>query len=801
MADTNGASKTGAKAGTANTKKPIVVRKQEASRGFVGYILSTVARIFTWYSIYVLLFRCPSTLEACDASSPRICKPYFQIKQAVAPHALRHYETYAAPYVEVAKPYYDIVDRTVLSPTWKYAVKYGAPQVQQAQAFGQAQWASNIQPQLTKAQDAAVKQYNQVLGPHVDKVTTAVAPYYEIGRNSALQTHHELILPAYEFLSPYALRGYSAAAAFTTGTVVPAAVWTYGQASDFVDSTVLPKLRVLYVDTVEPQLEKIGLNLGRYSDKTQSSSQRTVHNTAPSSFAKPSQPSTSTTSIKPTTSSVAPASSEVPETTTIATAEAASSVASAAPVAPGITEAPKLKRPEPIVQDQADPKEDEVRRNARETVAEDLHAWQEKYTKAADEGAAEIEKSVEEISKRMIRRNVRTTGKALVDDLQKSVVSSLVQLRRDVLNIVGAVVQKSATAEEANEQILVVVRRAGVDIKEKAQAVRSWREEYARELQDTVSRAAENHFQILGSIRDLALQRIGMKWAWMEGVTYKDWAKYHQLKSRFEEWENDLEQLIVTHPGLEAATNAAQAVEDEAMGLAQSAAKELARLKQVAELKIAELDDSEEFDLDTIKANVAAAKAAAIAAAEAEARAAKEAEEAAAAAAEVEAQATLKAQEEAEATEATEETEAEAEAAPIKVTEDETIEAVLADEAAEAEIDTAAVDADKEAADAATVAPDEVPIVLGEAAGTIVEDVPAAELTETEATEAPESTETVHLPVDEVVDAEEVPLAVASSLDAEATIVEEAEKVEAAEAAEETQGAEVKAEETTEGER
>ncbi len=41
----------------------------------------------------------------------------------------------------------------------------------------------------------------------------------------------------------------------------------------------------------------------------------------------------------------------------------------------------------------------------------------------------------------------------------------------------------------------------------------------------------------------------------MDGVTYKDWAKYHLLKDRFDEWQEDLKQLIVTHPSLEAAQN------------------------------------------------------------------------------------------------------------------------------------------------------------------------------------------------------------------------------------------------------
>ena len=36
--------------------------------------------------------------------------------------------------------------------------------------------------------------------------------------------------------------------------------------------------------------------------------------------------------------------------------------------------------------------------------------------------------------------------------------------------------------------------------------------------------------EVLDGIRDLGLQEIGMRWAWMEGVTYKHWAKYHDLK-------------------------------------------------------------------------------------------------------------------------------------------------------------------------------------------------------------------------------------------------------------------------------
>lgn len=254
--------------------------------------------------------------------------------------------------------------------------------------------------------------------------------------------------------------------------------------------------------------------------------------------------------------------------------------------------------------------EDEVRRVARETVAADLKDWQERYTKAADEGAAEIEDRVDEISKRMIRRNARITGKALLEQLQSTVVSELVTLRRDIQNIVGAVSKGNAKQDEAQEQITSVVRRAGMAIKEKAQEVRDWRENYEAELHGAINTAADNHFKILDSIRDLAIQKIGMKWAWMDGITYRDWQKYHLLKSRFDEWHGDLEQLIVTHPSLQAAQLEGANVEEEAMNVAQSAAKELARLKQVANWKLAAADATDEFDGDLMKQAADAAESA-----------------------------------------------------------------------------------------------------------------------------------------------------------------------------------------------
>ncbi|KAK4225158.1 hypothetical protein QBC38DRAFT_269871 [Podospora fimiseda] len=593
---------------TAGQRKGTV--KKPARAGIFYRILSLIARLLTWYSIITILFRCPATLDACDEISPSICKQYFQLKQTVTPHLEPYYDAYAAPYVDVIRPHYDTATRTV-SPVWQYAKTYSAPRVQQAQAYGKEQWDKNIHPQLSKYQTLLRAKYDDTLSPHLAQVSTTVGPYYEIARTNTLQTYHELILPSYQFLEPYIQHGYEVTSTFTKERVVPSVVWAWDKTYIFLDGTIWPQIRVIYIENVEPQLVKIGKRLGRYS-----SGKKTIPKSMTDSAQSPSAKTTS--SFTRPAPSVAVSSSltasSIPASVTVAAS------AKKVPVDQGAKKAAGSNASSASATDSdTDEQEDEspARRETREIVAADLKDWQERYTKAADEGAAEIDERVQEIAKKMIRRNAKVTGRGLLEQLSEISVDRLTGLRGGIIELVGEVKQGIATPEQAQEEIIEGIRNAGLAVKNKAQEIRSWREQYEAEIQLLITKAAETHFAILENIRDLALQKIGMKWAWMDGVTYKDWAKYHLLKSRFDEWKGDLESLIVNHPNLVAAQVEGANIEEEAMKLAASTARELARLKQVGNWKIAAGDESEEFDSTLMQQAAEAAESAKIAAANA----------------------------------------------------------------------------------------------------------------------------------------------------------------------------------------
>lgn len=185
----------------------------------------------------------------------------------MSPHVEPYYDRYAAPYVDVAKPYYDAVNSRVLTPSRVYAVQYGAPWVKKGQDYAWSQWETNGQPQLARLQRVSQAQYDQSIAPHLTKVGDAIGPYYDIARTNSLQLYYEYVLPSYEFVRPYAAQGYDATSDFATGTALPASYWAWNKANHFLDTAVWPQLRVVYVENVEPQLVRIGERLGRYKNQ------------------------------------------------------------------------------------------------------------------------------------------------------------------------------------------------------------------------------------------------------------------------------------------------------------------------------------------------------------------------------------------------------------------------------------------------------------------------------------------------------------------------------------------------------
>lgn len=358
----------------------------------------------------------------------------------------------------------------------------------------------------------------------------------------------------------------------TTGIPYARSAW----ASTLVlfDRTVWPQLRVIYGENIEPQLVRIGERLGRYRDgrKLKAAVDEIDVSSDSASF------SSTVSSMSSSVASAVTSESTDPATTSTSEDSTSNSIA---------------------------PNEEDE--ETRQKIANDLKNWQEKFAKAADKGTEDLEQRVKEITDRQIDNQVKGLGEALVIQLEEAADSEIKKLKKIIVKLVKALPEEPTAKQysSAEEQLSTATKKAGANVKDKAQSMRQWKEKFDGETQSLVSAASESTLEVIDNIRDLGLQEIGMRWAWMEGVTYKDWSKYHSVKKTFDDWRKEVEVVATDHDGLRKASDAAADVESRGMAIAEDSAKELRRLKEVGIWKIQSADGSDDFSTKSIPPKVA----------------------------------------------------------------------------------------------------------------------------------------------------------------------------------------------------
>ena len=247
---------------------------------------------------------------------------------------------------------------------------------------------------------------------------------------------------------------------------------------------------------------------------------------------------------------------------------------------------------------------EEEAQHLRETLENDLATWQEKFASAADKGTEDLQERVKDITNHQIDSQVNGVGKALVIQLEETASSELASLKKSIIKIVSGLSDEpqSDELEKAEQRLAQVVRDAGGVVRAKGQALRTWKQNCYDETRRLVTAATDSTLEVIDNIRDLGLQEIGMRWAWMEGVTYKDWSRYHDLKKTFADWRVEVEGMSREHEGLTKMIIAAEEVESKGMTVAEATAKELTRMKEVGAWKIQVRDTSDDFSTRIIPA-------------------------------------------------------------------------------------------------------------------------------------------------------------------------------------------------------
>jgi hypothetical protein len=552
-------------------------RPRKPRRGIVGAFTSMIARLSTWYLIITFLFRCPNSLHQLNHDSPRVCKPYLQTRAYAAPYLDPYYETYVAPHIEKVKPYTTPITTFAQD---NYAT-YGAHRVEHAKKYAETQYEKSVRPQLENAQKQVKGQYDVYLGPHVKKATDAAAPYYNDLKTSSEEIYVHTLLPAYEQSKPYLQQGHAYGHHVLVDIVYPHVHTAKDATWAFVLRTVWPQLRVLYGDNVEPQLVRISERLGRYRD------QQKIESVVSAVDAETVLP---TESIKDTPTIASSSASIVPPSSTEGSGWGVLDEffgSESANTASGELEATSVKPSEPKL----------TGAELQEKLNQDLRDWQTKFATAADKGSEDLEVRVAEITKRQIDNAVHGHGKALVVKLEETADSTIAKLKSYIKKTVESLPEDATDAdlEAAYEECGTKTREFGLTVKERAQDIRVWKASYDQETDSLVQAAVRSTVEVLEKIHSLGLQEVGMRWAWTDGVTYKDWQNYHKLRNTLNEWQAEVETVGSRHEGLRLAHEESKKLEDKAMAIASDMVAELVRLKDVSKSKIWAGDASDDF--------------------------------------------------------------------------------------------------------------------------------------------------------------------------------------------------------------
>ena len=541
--------------------------RSRPQRTYLASLSSIAVRLFLWYTAITALFFCPQSVDDLTSESSKICRPYLQLKSQAAPYIRPYYDAYLGPHVQRVQPYYDNFHKNIYTPASTFAKEsydtHGAPRVAQAQEYSQEQWEKAIRPQLDVTRQKAVKQYETTLKPHVDKAWSAASPYYDNAKNSVEEIYETTFLPAYTWSRPYAETAYKHGNRFAVEVGIPFTQQAGQTIYAFLSRTVWPRLRILYGENVEPQLLRITERLGRYKD-----SKNLEAEIEEMDFT--SDASSATSILSTLSSSIATAATQSTETFST--------------VLPSSSTAPST---------QAELTEEQV----REKIESDLQRWQEKFSKAAKKGTDDLRERIQEISDKQKDVQARGVGSALIIELEETVANSIKTLKEAVQDIIVRIPEDETDSDvsKANQLLVDAIIAAGKPIKKKAEDIRKWKQKYNKETISLSEAASNSTMEVIDRIRDLGLQEIGQRWAWMDGVTYQDWSRYHSLSQTFDEWRTEISTMVGKHEGLSQALDEGADVEARAMGITEDAANELVGLKGIAVRKLRIKDSSDDF--------------------------------------------------------------------------------------------------------------------------------------------------------------------------------------------------------------
>ncbi|KAI5305661.1 hypothetical protein KEM56_003705, partial [Ascosphaera pollenicola] len=429
-------------------------------------------------------------------------------------------------------------------------------------------------PKVREVADTMRTKYVTVVEPSAQQMLEKSVPYQEAARSMQVKAkyHANYISTFYaekyaQYFEPHVTQALSKShelAVVVRDRAVPYSKQVVSAAISLWTETVRPRITGLYLQNIEPQLVRIGQKLATYREARARGANITDTRATTSD----------TVEGIPTSTSYVAQSSILPPPDSQQT-QSASHIPSSA----------SSQRP--------------AENTAQRSVADDLTEWETKFASSVDKGSAELLKQISDIIAQKRATKPIDEATRLLDNLNEHVTAQFDSVKANIIELITAFPQ-NATAEDhaaALSSLQEEIMAAGTDIKANAQILREYVSDFVKDLLNEVLAATNNTIDVISNIQTLGIEQIGMKWAWMENVSYEDWSKYNALKKAEPTWKSEVRDIAILHEGLIKLRREADEILSSGMDAVEKAAASLKELHEIGKWKILAEDSSEEFEV------------------------------------------------------------------------------------------------------------------------------------------------------------------------------------------------------------
>ncbi|KAK6501764.1 hypothetical protein TWF481_009591 [Arthrobotrys musiformis] len=506
-------------------------KKTAKTQTWKGWFIRSLLKYSLLYSLYIYIWTCPK-----DGTDERtLCDLGDRTLDIVEPHLYDAYDFYIEPYYnEYLAPYVDKAAPYVISANEQY--------IRPARIYAVEQFEKTGRPLLVKAKDAAIEK----LSPHAQKVYDAyladlvttgrevydayaptVLKYGKEGYDYAIEKAY----PYYLISLPYLEKAWEQG--------IETAGWAGVEGKGWISRR--------WGIHVEPQLWRIQERLGLKGLR----GTRVQDGPTPPHRGNPN------------------ASDTAPENVLEESYEDIDAKDTSGENAKdGSGEEKKKTSAEQI-------------EAARPLVEADLESWGTRFDEAGVKASADVVSQLDELCGKVMKEHSALSTEILTD-----LEARIEKEYKDFEQGLGSLLDSPAETKYALIGYDGLVGRTVSNLRDKQTQIKGRTQELLMDTYQTTAKIVDAALAEMDSAHDIGMQELGMKWAWMDGVTYKDWAKYHELKKAFGALKTKVIRSGQSHKGLREVTDYAKSIDDAAADVLKVARTEVVKLEKLGRQRL-----------------------------------------------------------------------------------------------------------------------------------------------------------------------------------------------------------------------